>query len=487
MDIKERNYCYPLHHVVVIQKILSPAFAKAPFLYLNIEGKPILFRGLVEYFEYHFDSSLTWKRTVARAIGLFFDYSVAIQSQNSPTVKLSSFKLLRNFAIAVAIGTNKDESKIDPLGLYWPASGVATAKRYLSAIQDFITWASLEGFYSSALEQGLTSPTNERAMAKYFHEASKAKQFSFFSHLMKKESLIRSIVYRENKRVVKFRNRQGTHSFDKAFPSEWIPKLIQDGFLLDEETGEEDITAKMITTLLMFTGMRESEFCHLWFNDLVPLPDGRLKGFLREPSDSYCNIIGEGNKSRREYLAERGLLPRNDIANPHWYFAGWKELKVDSSLSAELFFLHKNIEMLLSNMFFSYLDYRELLLKKYRLTHNGLDHPFLFVKKHQDTGAPYSISAYVDALKRAYKRLNKKYNLNIKYGKNYGTSPHGFRHCFARLLKEAGVDPKVIQNCLRQRSIASQEAYTEPTAAFVSAELNKARNANDFFDAIGMS
>ncbi|MDP2562791.1 gamma-mobile-trio recombinase GmtY [Psychrobium sp. 1_MG-2023] len=486
MEFKKSNYGYPMHHVVLIQKVQSAITNKIPCLYLNVDGNPVLFQGLVEYFEYNFGLSLTWKRTVARAIGMFYDFSIASQKANPSIVKKNRFKLLRDFSISVAVGTNHEQSNIDPLGLYWPPSGVRVAKRYLTALQDFMTWAELEGYYDSALLISFTAPTDESTMVKYLFEANKAKQYSMFSHLMKKETLIRNIAYRENKRVVKFGTKSGGHSFDKAFPSKWIPLLIQQGFVLDEETGKEDLTAKMITVMLLFTGMRESEFCHLWFNDLIPLPRGGLKGFLRDPSDSRCEIIGEESKSRREYLAERRLLPRSDDKNPNWYYAGWKDLKVDSSLSAELFFLHQSAELLLGSMFFTYLNYRESLLQSYKENNDGLDHPFMFVKQKDEPGAPYSIGAYIEALKRAYVRLNRKYNLNIKYGKSYGTTPHGFRHCFARLLKEAGIDEKVIQNCLRQRSIASQEAYTEPTAKLVSEELNKVRNASELVNGIGI-
>jgi len=49
------------------------------------------------------------------------------------------------------------------------------------------------------------------------------------------------------------------------------------------------------------------------------------------------------------------------------------------------------------------------------------------------------------------------------------------RHFAGQSLSYAGVDSKVVQRLLHQRSIFSQQTYTEPSDQRISDELDKAR------------
>ena len=101
--------------------------------------------------------------------------------------------------------------------------------------------------------------------------------------------------------------------------------MIEFGFIKDESAvlpeDREDLTAKMITLLTIFGGLRVSEPFHIWFNDVVPQTDDSCKVFLRHPAEAYTEIAGEKNIHRKTYLAQRNLRPRNDNNNSKSYKA----------------------------------------------------------------------------------------------------------------------------------------------------------------------
>lgn len=467
------------YHVVLIQPISGVVNLKVPALYLKAGSETVLVKSLIEYFLMNPNQSMSWMRTVARALGLFYDYCQAYSEIHSAAHGFNfKSRLLRDFGLALHRGTLDSHSQADVLKLFWPPSSIRNAKTLLASLQNFTEWCELEGLIPDHHDTANEIPSNEPTSLKFLAQAVKAKNFMFLSHIASISTIAQNLSRRHNKRIIHLGSTNHFKGETKRFPAELVAPLMQYGFVKDETSNipeiREDLTAKMITILLMFGGTRVSEPYHLWFNDVIPQVDGSCKVQLRHPSDAYTDIIGEESILRSRYLAERSLLPRNSTRNSKSYKAGWKELKVDNTLSAHVFFLHQAAEKLFREMYIYYLNYRQVLMRSY-IEKNGTDHPFLFVKQVGNPGEPYSIQAYIKALKKAYWRIEIRDGISINYGKQEGTSPHGMRHLYGQVLSEAGMAGKIIQDALRHRSIASQGVYTAPTFNHVTNELAKAK------------
>lgn len=479
-SVAAKYHAVAKHHLVVIQKITGVADMRVPALYIRVNEQTMLVNSLVDYFMAFSTRSLNWKRKVARALGLFYDFCISY-NHTYPSLKTFNFhkRLIRSFGLALHKGTISIEDHGDKLNLYWPPSSIESTMSLLSALQNFIVWCEVEGIVEQQPNNHLTRPRDERTTLRFLNQAVKAKAFMFLSHSVRTSEIERKIAQKQANKIIELRGSGRGSGEAKKFPPELVAPLMEYGFVKNENASliedREDLTAKMITLLLMFGGARVSEPFHIWFNDVVPQFDGSCKVFLRHPSDSKTYMTAEKEMLRKTYLAQRNLRPRNDGNNSKSYGAGWKNLKVDDSLSAPVFFIHPAAESLFREMYIYYLNYRERLIGSYRERY-GTDHPFLFVKQTANAGEPYSIKAYKSALKRAYRRLEKRLGIPIKYGKSEGTSPHGPRHLYGQVLSEAGVAPKIIQNSLRHRSLLSQGIYTEPTFNHIKNELEKAKN-----------
>ena len=474
------------HHAIFIQKIAYTNGLSVPVLYLQSSDGIKPMSSLVEFFLAHPTKSITWMRTYARAIGLFWDYCMATKDLGFWSDENVHRKVFRHFALALCRGTVELESHEDVTQLYWPPSSLNTSKRLISAIKDFTYWCHDEGIMDSPLVKFI-EPRNEESILAFLHTARFIKNVSFLSHMKRVSNIAKGIQSRKQEMIVDF-GASVTSSFEAdeavSFPENLVSPFLTYGFVLDDKAAKleerEDITAKMIALLLLFGGTRKSEPFHLWFNDVIPSQDDGCKIFIRHPSEALSHIQGEEKITRRTYLAARNLSPRNEAASKS-YKAGWKNLKVDKSFNAPVFFSHSGVEKMFREMFLYYLRYRETMMKIRRV--NGLpDHPFLFVSSGIDqngginySGEPYSRASFDKAWERALKRTEKATGTAIPRGKYFGTTPHGGRHFYGRALSDNGVDTKVIQNCLRHRSLLSQDVYTVPTAKRIESELNRAK------------
>lgn len=479
------------HHAIFLQRMKDAAGVTIPALYFSSNKGPVLADALVDYFLAHPNRSITWNRNTARALGLFWDYCVATNGQSSVWGTGNVHRrVFRKFSLSLLRGTIDPTSHLDNTGLYWPPSSFNVAKRLTAALTEFIAWCHDEGIIDSSIVKKNVIPMCEASTIAFLHTAIKIKRFSFLSHLKSGKDIAARLHSRQKAQIMDLGHDPSPATRDqeaKYFPPNLVAPLLQHGFVLSDDPAapledREDITAKMITLILLFGGTRISEPFHMWFNDVVPQADGTCKAFLRHPAGANTCLGGKDNKSRRDYLLERNLIPRNDSGATKSYKAGWKYLKVDSSLAAPIFFIHVGAEHLFREMYLYYLRYRSRLLK-IRSDRGLADHPFLFVSRGVDetsgknySGEPYSIAAYKKALERALVRTEKKLGIKIPRGKMAGTTPHGFRHWYGAALSDNGMDTKVIQNCLRHRSPLSQGTYTAPTHSKVMRELDSARN-----------
>ncbi len=291
-----------------------------PILYLEHSGQVKPVTALVSYFSKFPNRSTTWQRTVARSIGLFWDYCVATQDNASIWKSENPHRLaFRSFTLALLRGTLNIDDHTDQYGLYWPPVSQANVKKLSTALHTFITWCQDEGLVKRPDVNPKSAPQSPEEVISFIYTAIRIKNYSLLSHLKNtREIAERKLQVSREKLIDLGPNIQtGFENCEVAvFPRELLAPLLSHGFIINDDPDlepfeQEDITAKMITLILAFGGTRNSEPFHLWFNDVVPGSDGTCKVFLRHPSDSATYIQGEGRKTRRMYLLERSLLPRN--------------------------------------------------------------------------------------------------------------------------------------------------------------------------------
>lgn len=479
----------PQHHAVFLQKQAHDRETKIPVLYLQVDGQARPVTALIDYFNAHPLKGDSWRKNTARSLGLFWDYCQATSGNESIWRSKNPHRTaFRSFAHALLVGTLSIDDDSDSTGLYWPPTSQRVVRNLVSALQNFIDWCVDHDLAMPSITKKNLRPSSPDEsigfLATTIRQAEKEKSRSLLGHLKNTREIAERIAERERRKIVDLGQEIAPPSEEREaidFPEHLIEPLLSHGFLLSRDPRlpafeQEDVTAKMIALLMLFGGARISEPFHLWFNDVIPDSNQGCKVFLRHPSEAVTFLSGEGQKTRATYLRERGLRPRNTNGVKKSYHAGWKNLAVDKSLSAPVYFIHESAEYQFRAMYLYYLRYRDYLIKQ-RRAEGKPDHPFLFVSHGNGVaGEPYSISAYNAALERAYGRLEKTLNISIPIGKEHGTTPHGFRHRFGRMLEDAGMNVKLIQKAMRHRSPLSQQVYTTPTAARIESELEKARN-----------
>jgi hypothetical protein len=485
----------PQFHTVLNQEVEHMRGLILPVLYLNTAEGIKKMDSLIGYLITNATKSMSWHRTRVRAVGLFYDYCQSIDNIPLFHGEDPHRVIIRRFARSLTMGTIDVKSGLDKTKLYWPPNSTKVAKRICSAIVEFIRYLDSEGITDNQFikERHSAIPNNEVASLKFLHTAIIIKNISFLNHLADPRKQAKRLRDKEHNAIVKLSNSTNNTWSDneaKRFPSELVGPLFKYGFITDEKSEipheREDITAKMMSLLLFFGGTRKSEPLHLWFNDVLPdySGNGLCNVHLRHPSDAITYIAGE-DKLRSQYLAERGLNPRNEGSTKS-YKVGWKNLDTDKALTAPVFFIHSNAQYLFNQMYIYYVGQYRAKLVEINRNLGKPDHPFLFVSNGVDrskgesyVGSPYSLGAYDDAFERALVRVEVALKTVIPRGASYGTVPHGSRHFYGGMLSDIGIKEKIVQKCLRHRSILSQGAYTAPTFKGIQKSLNDAKQKID--------
>ncbi|MCB5359271.1 MULTISPECIES: site-specific integrase [Vibrio] len=471
------------YHFVVKQKIATVPTTAFPVLYIESNDGFTIMWSLVRYFLAYPSRSDTWMRDTARSVGLFYDFYTACQNN-----RVDQRTQLRNFMSSLEHGTISNDDK-DSTGLYWAPTGVTKAKRLRGCLSRFIDWVIEEEKEAKGITTFIPQVKPSEILAlSLLKTAKNIISRSFMEHTKSHTAVAENLLKARKTFGYEFEDDPSSYinaqSETKSFPIELIAPLLEYGFiknpLATNPFEREDITAKMITILLSFGGMRKSEPLHLWFNDVTPTSEFGCQIRLYHPSAAKTNLIGEKNKTRKHYLRERGMRPRHDKSNPKSLKAGWKKLAVDSkSFHADVFWLHNSAEALFSSLYSHYLTYRSKLMETYQNNH-GHDHPFLFVSTGIDRrtgesyeGAPYSISQYDKSFNKALDRLEVHLGVKVPRGRDAAMNPHAIRHFFTQALRDMGIEPKIIQRCLRQRTINAQEAYKGMSSQSVLETLNR--------------
>ncbi|HAS8422846.1 TPA: site-specific integrase [Vibrio vulnificus] len=458
------------HHIVVKQKVATSPATIFPILYLEGSHGYSIMWSLVEYFLAHSSKSDTWMGDTARAIGLFYDYSTTIHKS-----ELDKRAQFRKFLSCLERGTIDTETHQDETNLYWAPTGLDKTKRLRTRLVAFIDWIESEEQEASGKSTFIASKKkNEKLTLSLLKTARNIIKRSPMSHTKDVVKVAGQLSQSKETLGYEFeddpKNYINAQSENKAFPVELIAPLLQFGFvknpIAENPFEREDITAKMITILLLFGGLRKGEPFHLWFNDVIPYSDFQCQAKLYHPRLAKTNLFGEKEKTREEYLKERHMRPRHDKMNSKSLRARWKKLAVDkTTYHADIFFLHPSAEAMFVTLYQMYLPYRSKLMETY-VKNKGHDHPFLFVSTGVDrrtgesyVGAPYSVKGFTESFNKALNRLEQHIGMRIERGRDSALNPHALRHCFVQVLEDAGVDKKVIQKCMHHRTINAQEAY----------------------------
>lgn len=463
-----------------------------PILWLFKDGRPQIFRPLIDYFYDRRSMKLNWQRRAARSLGLFFDFSRSFVYDENLSLRNRHSATLSAFILALQQGTIPS-SGMDRTGLFWPpmsANMVNETARHLDYFVEYASSLLIELKADHPLKALLKTfdgtPSDGATVIRFLISSKKLSSRSFLQHL-KTGVAGASEQARRSRLGLGLDRKAAGYLTVKSMPLQLVADIFSYGFIKDPNASSlverEDITAKMIFILLAGAGLRASEPLHMWFNDVTfPALNGvtRCLPALRHPSQAATYIVGE-NSNRMQYLKQRGLLPRN-ISSGKSMYVGWKDLATDANTkSTEVHFIHENIEHLFASYYHYYLKIRRGLIAKRKARGDG-DHPFLFVSNGDDRasgqsyiGSPYSRKAFRDAFDRALDRVEFRTGRSIPRGKNFGTTPHALRHAYAMTLVKSGAPQKAIQRSLHHRSILSQDVYTQPEWADVNAALNAAR------------
>ncbi|RYG58208.1 MAG: site-specific integrase [Alphaproteobacteria bacterium] len=413
---------------------------------------------LLEYFlARSHDRSLSWMKKVAHAVLLFLEYLFRNPDERS------NYRLFLNFSQRLYTGTCDVASGNDPSGLGWRPMNSKSAKRIVSALNDFFDFLGLNRPVALSFNPKWAGSSYDRMIDEVAFQYRRDR--AFLGHTWATSAEVAGIQGRaiRPKKEVKVET-----SRPPTFPEEHFEKLLTEGFRVGERV---DYRGILITMLLHCAGFRESEPFHLFTSDVMPDPSNTASALvlIHHPSQgaapsTWNASVGSKKqfKNRRDYLQQAwNLNPRNEVMGPR--HAGWKggahEIEFESLYYRAYWFSSWWGEFFLS-IWYRYLEELALMTR---------EHPFAFVNTARDPlGEMYSIDQFSKAHARAVQRIG------LEVSKKNGTTPHGHRYAYGQRLVKAGVPRESIRRFMHHGSLESQEPYTAPSLADSFRELSEA-------------
>lgn len=474
----------PLHHTIVDRK--TEPSGKTFRVILLRDGK---FSPLINYFgtQKRRMHSYAWQINVARAVGMLLDYifQLGLNYQGEDRAR----KLFWDFANAIERGTIPVSTGYDPSGLYWPAQKESRSRGILTAVRDFSQYCT-DNYSAESLIPSRATTLQERIA--YYRALDKKSINSFFAHLKNSGKNWRERSTTDDLTSSFSARASVVRTEPPRFNKKIFPTLVSQGFL--KYGGERHemphlryhIRDMMISLLQGGAGLRASEPFHLFVSDIEqdPLNPGHAKVKLYHPCEGiyrYLDALGrEVVDTRQNYLRSIGLAPRN-LDHRKNYHAGWKNLALfkdpfTGEIYAPVTFYPKSWGKIFWNLYRRYL---------FHVRPYDVCHPYLFVTEREgkNFGAPYSLKQYLRKHEIAVLKVTGK-----EAKKYEGTTSHGLRHMYGRAIKEAVGDRdqgiRVLQYCMRHRSIEAQEVYTAPSMNDVRqtlAQVETATMLSEFF------
>ena len=396
------------------------------------------------------NKSLSWMEKVTRASKIFCQY---VEAQGE--AKEDNWKLFRNFATCIRIGTIDPTSGNDPSSLYWQPRTETEVDRIIRVLTDMLDWLSRE--YETDADtfnpkyEGTSLDRRIEHLA-YLHRKSR----SFLGHTWHSDAKRDSKMHLTGPR----NSRKQNPKQPPRFPDDRFAELLFKGFVV---AGKPDYRGMLITLLMHGGGVRESEPFHLYVDDVQPdMEDPSIALVtIHHPQDGiaprgFTNQFGKQG-TRAQYLASYGLVPRNLRRKD----AGWKNNAEDSDGYMQVHWFPEEYGRWFMKLWKRYLKTIAAVKRQ---------HPYAFVSLQGPAiGNPYTPQQFRRAFARAVRRIG------LVPQKAYGTTEHGCRHAYAWRLKKTGVDKIYIQRFIYHDSPESHVIYTAPERKEIAEALKNAQ------------
>lgn len=460
-------------HIVVKAKVRTDN--GLPFELSVIVTSDGILKSHLDYLLKHRAKSESWRAASIRAVGMLVDYMSANQG-----VFDTPQKMFEEFAHSVFSGTI-DENGNDPSELRWIQREIPNGNTIIGNVTRFSDWLAEKNEKESLkLNPFRKADTYEKRLnwAAYCHRHDNA----FLAHLWSIDDAKRDNALSRN---VRNREELKTHDIVYAFPENKFFELIKVGFV---KARSEHLTLKkteslfesrdfllslelrdvLITLLLHYGGLRESEPFHIWIDDIMSYPDDTSSALIKihHPEYGKSPECYDSQRPIRKHLLMRdfGLKPRNKNRLSERIRAGWKSNVLDNQNDR---YMYVNWFPTAAGRWFKILW--DLYLKYQYVTPNE-PHPFAFTS---ETGAPYSVKAFIEKHKSAVQRIGLKY----KY--EFGTPPHCHRHSYGYRLHNADFPLSKIKKYMHHASETSSEVYTRETLTQMRDKLQEASEKLD--------
>jgi hypothetical protein len=282
----------PLHHATMAMPVRGmPHGWTARVLFLRRQDGSIEpYARLVEYMKAYWRRSSTWQNTIARALGLFWDYcqisGPMVMAEAEAAGVHPQTALFRGFATTLVTGSDAVDVVDD---LHWPRTGVRRAQDLISAIERFAEWNDVDDVRSKILPDKLRRGVGEAMSVTDILVWARMRNVSMLKHLAVPRQVRRSSV------VDLGRDARGFGAEPvKRFPSQHIERLLWEGHARPGMAGTGNpfagfnVRDQMIAILDAWGGLRRSDGLHLWVNDVQedPAHPGHALVVLNHPSEA---------------------------------------------------------------------------------------------------------------------------------------------------------------------------------------------------------
>ncbi len=444
------------------------------------------FDSLLEYYEDRSSMSYQWMKNVARGLGLLIDFGMATASSGwyekwAAEGKLYR-RLFRGLAKALIRGTaTLDEGGRlkDPTNLYWSPLGPYQTGVLLSSLTWYFRWMGEDDANSKWAAAGSTDGIAKHPLValRLAAELQIRNQTSLLAHTkgFKKKSP-------SHPHLLVTGTAKSAGGAVPTFPARHVMTFLRRGFV--DRAGNRNEEAELAAHLTFGLGIRTSEAFHLFVTD-VQFVEGVPWVFFHHPSHGRVSDCVRGVITRKEYLQQFGLIPREEDKGRNE--AGWKGMQDDGDGTPGFWIPIDPIRNRAAELLKRYLFVTRPAIMAARPRSAG-DHPFLLVTPRRlggwntgEIGDPYTIGAYQGAWKTAVRRIGELSGdpLMDKMEKARGNTPHGSRHFYGKFLYSTGVEGSVIQRCMHHRSLLAHLAYTRLTASEINDILQRANRGGD--------
>ncbi|MBY5635907.1 site-specific integrase [Rhizobium leguminosarum] len=481
------NWERGLHYFIVAQRVTQAGQAHVlPVLYVVAAGEDSRVtvtrsHALLAYCLKNAARSHTWMLNTVRTVGALIDFTMAMhpflrRAQSTGSVENAHDEMLQRFAKAFLGGTSLVDKGVrrEMYSLFWQPRSAENARICLAALTTFLTSVSNSSDeWSHAASPSYIDPLSAVRLA---YQSLARRSNNLLSHLDYNAEPAPPHVFGGL-----FGSRKaGSRTY--AFPVRYVWPLLFRGFER-KRLRDVDETAKTIAFLLFAGGGRQSEPFHLWVQD-VQFVDDDVYVFVHHPEEGDVVSASGEILQRKVALQLKGEGPRNRLGGKRRH-SGFKGLDEEKDGALLHWLPVPQMTEILATLLSNYITIVRPRIMRLRRARGLPDHPFLFVSSGEtrangrsDIGAPYTLSAFKSAWKRAVGRISTLYNdPTLVVRKHLGTSIHGTRHFYGRFLQSIGCDAETIRRCMHHKDIRSQIRYKKLTAQEINQLLNEKANS----------